>query len=546
LNRASFAVSLVAVACLANGSAGAFLVGLAPTFDELVRQADFIGKVTVLDSKPVVDPWFDGVRGYAPVQTQLEVLATYKGDAAIAEIAFRHFADGEPQQYFPQTYDLERGRTYVVFAAATNERAVFRQLWKAERIGGDKAVVLAASTEPRNGEAVKSIVFAELTGLLKSATTADVLYGLAHLERLTGVSGDMLLRRAELDPSEVLTRVVPLLSSPDNEVVLAAAKMIGSNNPYMAADDAQRWLVPDERPRVPVPGFATKEGARPNPGGKLYWKQLVAVADRPGAAKTRAFAIRALGHAEEPAILPHVLGWTRDAEPLVRQSAAVLLADFTAETATEPLARLAADPQPEARIGAAHAVGFGQFSELIPLLGRMLGDSSPAVQSAAAMSLLSFSPRDSVDVLRANIDNREFHALFVNALARDDTAGYVDELGEIIKKQKSPEHFWGGAIPWTVSWLRLFFYVQGQPVEQVRDGRFDKVLDMLEYPASGHAAGPRYTSSSEPVDLYALYVQRGMADRAAKLRVLTKQNVVGDLHEFYDRVDQNPQSFQRQ
>jgi len=65
LIRASFAVSLVAVACLANGSAGAFLVGLAPTCDELVRQADFIGKVTVLDSKPVVDPWFDGVRGYA-------------------------------------------------------------------------------------------------------------------------------------------------------------------------------------------------------------------------------------------------------------------------------------------------------------------------------------------------------------------------------------------------------------------------------------------------------------------------------------------------
>jgi len=295
-----------------------------------------------------------------------------------------------------------------------------------------------------------------------------------------------------------------------------------------------------------LPAFATERGTRLNPGAKLHWKDLVAVAERRGPATTRAYAIRALGHAEDAAILPHVLRWTTDSEPLVRQAAAVLLADFKAEAATMALSRLAADPEPDARIGAAHAVGFGQFKEFIPLLGKMLGDSSQAVQSAAAMSLLSFSPRDSGEVLRANIDNREFHALFVNALARDDTAAYVDELGEIIKTQESPSRFWGGAIPWGVSWNRLFFYVQRQPIEQVRDGRFDRVLDMLEYPASGNVGGPRYFGSSEPTDLYALYVQRGMTDRAVKFRALTKKNVLGDLSEFYDRVDQNPQALQRQ
>src|SRR4051812_48391790 len=78
--RASLAVSLLAMASLVSGSAGAFAVGPAPTLDELIRQADFIGKVTVLDSVPVADPWFNGVRGFEPVQTQLKVLATYKGD----------------------------------------------------------------------------------------------------------------------------------------------------------------------------------------------------------------------------------------------------------------------------------------------------------------------------------------------------------------------------------------------------------------------------------------------------------------------------------
>ena len=541
MNRAVFAVSLLAAAYLLNGAARAFVVGSAPSLDELIREANFIGKVTVLESKPVVDSWFDGVRGFAPVQTRLEVLATYKGDPGRAEIGFRHFPAGEDALYVPQTYRLERGRTYILFAAATDDRAVYRQLWKALRYPSDQAIVLAANREPRTGQAVKEIIFAELTGLLKNPTTADVKYGLEHLDRLSGF-GDLFAPQPEFDRERVLVHVAPLLSSADNDVALAAAKTIGSNNPYMYADDPQRWLVPDERPRdAPLLGIATKEGTRPNPGGKLYWKELVALADRPGPAPTRAFAIRALGHSEEPAILPHALTWTTDAEPLVRKAAVVLLADFNSETVTEAVSRLAADQQAEARVGAALAVGFGQWKELIPLLGKMLGDASPAVQRAAAMSLLSFSARDSGDVLRANVDNREFHAVFVNALAREDTAAYVDELGEIIKKRESPQR-WDGIVPWAVSWDRLFFYVQVQPVEQVRDGRFDRVLELLEYPARGFL----FTSSSEPRDLYALYVQRGMADRAANFRALTKNHFGGGMGEFYDRVDRDPQRFQRQ
>ena len=243
--------------------------------------------------------------------------------------------------------------------------------------------------------------------------------------------------------------------------------------------------------------------------------------------------------------MPLVQRWATEAEPLVRRAAAVLLADFKGKVDPKLLTQLVVDPQPTVRVGAAQAIGFGQFSELIPDLGTMLADTDPGVQTAAAMSLLSFPLRDGGDVLRANVNHPQFHALFVNALAREDTVRYVDELAEIIKKPETPEHFWGGRIPWTVSWDRLFFYVQRQPVALVRGGQFDDVLDVLEYPASGDPAGPTFLSSSEPRDLYALYVQRGMADRAARFRALTKKSVIGALDEFFNRVDQNPESFQR-
>ena len=543
--RAAFVLVLTAAVSSPIQTAGAYAVGPSLTLDDLIAEAGFIGKVTVVETKPIVDPWFDGVRGFEPVQTQLKVLATYKGDAAGAEIGFRHYSEvgaGDlPGGYMPQTYRFERGRTYVLFACATAERAVFRQLWKSHKIQTDQGLVLAASTEPRSDQAIKDVIFGELTGLLKSQTTVDVKYGLAHLDEL---SGGTYAGQQDFDRAEVLSYVKGVLAHPSNEVVLAAVRVMGSNNPYMSADDAPSRLAAigesDTR------GVATSDRAHANLGGKLYWKDLAAIADRQAPAATRALAIRALGRAEEPAILPLVRRWTTDAEPLVRQAAAVLLADFQAEIDPALVTGLTADPHPAVRTDAAEAIGFGQFKQLIPTLGRMLADADLGVQSAAAASLLSFSPRDSGDVLRANVDHPEFHALFVNALARGDTGAYLDELTEIVKKKEAPAHFWGGHIPWGVSWDLLFSYVQRQPVAQVRNGEFDRVLDVLEYPASGDPAGPSYYSSSEPRDLYALYVQRGMANRAAKFRALTKKNVRGDLETFFERVERNPQNFQRQ
>jgi HEAT repeat protein len=546
MNRAANAIGLTLAVWLAGTlTAAAYPVGPSLTLDELIAQADFIGKVTAGESKPVADPWFDAVQSFGPVQTQLKVLATYKGKAGGEEVGFRHYAASaeglRSPGYMPQTYRFDRGRTYIVFAAKADKDGVFRQLWKSHTAQEDQGLFLAADLQPRTDQPIKEVIFAELTGLLRSEKTDDVKYGLSHLDLL---SGGTYHGQQDFDREEVLDSVKRLLGHKDNEVVAAAIGVMGSNNPYMSADFAPGWLATIGK--GDIPGFGTWDRSRENLGGKLYWKQLAAIVDSPAPASIRARAIRALGRAEEPAILPLAQRWVSDADPLVRQAAAVLLADFRGEVDPAMMVKLAADAQPAVRIGAAQAVGFGQFKELIPQLARLLTDADAGVQSAAAMSLLSFSLDESREVLKANLKHPQFHSLFVNALAREDAGAFLDELAEIIKRKKEPEQFWGGSIPWGVSWDLLFHHVQRQPAADVRGGKFDKMLDALEYPASGDAAGPSYYSSSEPRDLYALYVQRGMSDRAAKFRALAKKNITYDIDYYFKMVDQNPQQYQRQ
>jgi len=544
MTRAPCVALLTAAVWLVAVQSGlAYPVGPSLTLDQLIAQADFIGKVTADETRPVEDAWFEKVPGYQPVETRLKVLATYKGKAGGATIAFRHYADDEKQigrMYMPQYYAFQRGRTYIVFASATDKEGLFRQLWKDHKAQEDQGLILAASVEPRADQPIKEVIFAELTGLLKSEQAVDVKYGLSHLDLL---SGGTYHGQKDFNREEVLDAVKRLLTHKNNEVAAAAIAVMGSNNPYMSPDYAAGWLATIGR--GDIPGFGTWD-RQVNLGGKLYWKQLAAIVDSPAPAAVRARAIRALGRAEEPAIFPHVKRWTGDAEPLVRQAAAVLLADFAGEFDPALLTKLFADAAPAVRVGAAQAVGFGQFKQLVPQLAKLLADADEDVQSAAAMSLLSFALDENRDVLKANVKHPQFHSLFVNALAREDAGQYLDELTEIIKKKKEPESFWGGRIPWGVSWELLFFYVQRQPPADVKSGKCDKALDALEYPASGDAAGPTYYSSSEPRDLYALYVQRGLTDRAAKFRALAKKNITYDIDYYFKMVDENPRNYQRQ
>jgi hypothetical protein len=92
-------------------------------------------------------------------------------------------------------------------------------------------------------------------------------------------------------------------------------------------------------------------------------------------------------------------------------------------------------------------------------------------------------------------------------------------------------------IPEGDSWNILFKYVQSRPPEQFKSGKLDPLLDALEQ--------MKWYSSSEPRDLYALYVQQGLTDRAKTFRQRTKKDVTYDIDYYFKQVDASPQTYKR-
>jgi hypothetical protein len=526
----------------AAGPVAAYPVGPSLGLDEMAGQADLVCKAVVVDSKPVEDPWFDKAPGYQAVETRLTIIAIYKGKDA-KEVTFRHYAPDDkavPQFYSPQHYRLAPDRTYIVLAAATDREGVYRQLWKQHKLQEDQGVLLAADNRPHEGQSIKELYWSELSGLLKSERPGDVKYALRHMDELSGGSENL----RDFEREEVLDAIKRLIQHRDAEIANLAITIMGSRNPYMSADFAPGWLATIGA--GDIPGFGQWDRGKEYLGGKLYWKQLAAVADSEAPATTRALAIRALGRAGESSILPLAMRWTKDREPQVRQAAIVLLADFPSEVDPAVLEKLAVDAEPAVRIGVAQSIGFGQFKPLVPLLGRLLADADAGVSQAAAMSLLSFSLDDSRSTLAANLRHPQYRPLFVNALASQDPERYLDDLDDIVRRKLEPENWWGGRVPWGVSWDILFRYAQRQSPDALKAGKFDKVLDALEYPASGDAKGPSYYSSSEPRDLYALYLQRGLPARAAKFRAACKKTITYDIDYYFKMADENPGTYRRQ
>ena len=155
------------------------------------------------------------------------------------------------------------------------------------------------------------------------------------------------------------------------------------------------------------------------------------------------------------------------------------------------------------------------------------------------MSLLSFSPKDKAvaAVFRANLDNEEFKPLFLIALARGNPAEYLDGLAKAIEQKSEPKNWWGGQIPAFTAWEILFRYLQRQPSEALRSGKLDRYLDAMEKVGN--------YSSSEPRDIYAFYLQRGMSGRAQKYREAAKKAASYDLDYYFKQVDADPSLYTR-
>lgn len=524
-------------------SVAAYPVGPAISIDELTGHADLICKVEVIGTKLVEDEWFDKLPGFLPHATEMKIISVYQGKSEHERFFFHHYAAGGKARapgYMPQCYEFEAGRSYIVFAKASSNERIFRQIWKSHRSQEDQGVVLAASKEPHTGESIKEVIWRELSGHLKSKNDKEVIYGLSHLDTLSGGGYQKL---NDFDRREVLEAFAPLLDHSSQEVVREAIRAIGSRNPYLSSDYAPFWLASIGAGEVH--GFGKWDRSKTNLGGQTHWKKLAAIADGQAPAEIRSLAIKALGRAEVPQLLSHLERWATEKEPAVRASAVFLLADFPQQADKRLIESAAGDKQAVVRAAAAQAIGYGQFQQQVPLLAKLIDDPDLDVARAAAMSLLSFSLESNRDILEKNVRHAEYGPLFVNALATKDAQPYVDQLSDIIRHNRQPKNWWGGRVPWGVSWENLFRYAQRQTSEKLKAGELDKVLDALEIPSRGLENAPTYYSSSEPRDLYALYVQKGLTERAGSFRAACKKALPYDIDYYFKMVDENPALYQR-
>jgi hypothetical protein len=403
----------------------------------------------------------------------------------------------------PQFYHFQPGRTYVVFAKKNDAPGVLRQLWMYHKIKEDQGVVRCLDDKPAAGKTVKDVLWRELTTMLPSPRAEDAVYAIGELDWMSGGRGtDGAL--SDFGRIDVLAAVRGLLFHREVKVAQAAIALVGSHNPYLSDERTLHWLATVGS--ADVPGIGKMDRKMKNLGGELYWKDLVAVADGKAPLSTRAAAIRALGLVREPALREPIERWLGDSDASLRASAALLLADFAGAEARRRLTALADDAAPEVRICAARAIGFSQQVESAHVLAKLLKDAEFTVRQAGAMSLLSFSPRNNAvaAIFRANLDHEDFRPLFLIALAREKPADYLDALAKAVEEKTEPKNFWGGQIPAFTAWEILFRFLQAQSADTLQSGKLDRYLSALEKVGN--------YSSSEPRDIYALYLQRGLTE----------------------------------
>ena len=511
--------------------ASGYPVGAPITLEKMAEQADLVCKVVMESWEPLVDDKsFKKTYGFDPRKTQFRVVSTIQGKLETKTIYFTHYAPNDKGfgPYQPQFYKFDKGRSYILFAKKTDKPGVFTQLWQNHTTIEDLGVLRARGDDPTKGTSIQEVAWNEMGDLLSSDSTEDVIYAITKLQQMSQRTNDF-------ERAKVFEVVEPLIRHESAKIALQAIGVLGCKNPHSSPGLAAFWLATIGEGHLP--GLGTMEDRTKNVGGELYWTQLADVASSEAPADVRVAAIRALGLAKQPKLVERAKEWMDDTSAEVQQAAIILLSDYTDSLSVQDIRELAKSESPAVRIGVARAIGFGQMKQHVPMLGSLINDKDPEVSKAAAMNLLSFATKHGGMTLQANIDHPQYRSLFINALAREDASPYIDELIDVIKNNLRPKHWWGGWVPWGVSWDILFKHIQKQPAAIVRNGDFDKALDALE--------SPNYYSSSEPRDLYALYLQRDMKDRAKEFRAACNKRITYNIDQSFDMVDKNPSTYQR-
>jgi HEAT repeat protein len=520
------------MAMLAPSAASGYLVTPPKSLGELTASADLVVKARVVSDVPVTDGWFEPVQGFEPHEALLAVVSVIKGAPQSKPIRFRHYAPaqgGGPAWYEPPNVTFTLQRTYLVFASDAGG-GVYRQLTKTPSMKHGEGVLLAGDGRPHRGKTITEAAWAELAALLASKAADDQTTAIRELDERSGGRGSSL---ADFARRPVLDLLRPMIATSTGDVQAEVVGAFGAHSPYTNDADAPFFFAGIGK--GVIGGLSPRPIVR-NTDAEVALQELTALADGSGSAEARARAIRALGRVAPPppagaAHAAAILRWFKDPEPRVRRAATLLAAD----TADATVINAAATDAPEAvRHGAARACGFAQDTALLPTLGALLHDAAQSVRTAAALSLLSFSPDDAGPVLSANLAS-DYRPLFINALARKDPSHHLTELAEVIEKDLRAADWWGGTIPSGDSWSILFDWVKKQPTTDLQQHKRDRSLDALEK--------LRWFGSSEPRNLYALYLLRGLDARAKRFRAACKSSVPFDMEDFFDQADKSPGTY---
>lgn len=513
----------MAAVVFAATRASGYAVGPAVPLEELAKKADLVCKATVVADRPATDAWFEAHLGFEVRETELRVVSIVKGAPGTKVVRFRHYAPapaGAVGPYAPQSYRFTAGRSYLVFASKVG--GLYRQLSKQHTMKGDQGALLAADDKPHRGATITEVAWAELRGLLASTTADDAVYAIGQLDEM---SGSRMIGLKDFERRAALDAIRPLVLARAAPVATAAIAVFGGDSPYYDDRLASFWLAGVGKGSIP--GLSPlKPSAAPVAG--VAAKELLAVADGPASPDLRALAIRALGRAA-PAGKP--AAWGRDPDVSVRRAAVLVSAELADR---KLIASGATDGAPEVRQAAALAIGFTQDPALLPALDALLKDAAPKVRTAAALSLLSFAIDQAAPVMKSHLGS-DFRPLFVNALARKDPQPYLPQLAEVIEKQLRPSDWWGGSVPAGDSWKILFGYIKTRPAAELTAGKLDRSLDALERMS--------WFSSSEPRDLYALYLRRGLPARARRFRDAVRKASSFDMDYYFDMADKNPSTY---
>jgi hypothetical protein len=114
-----------------------------------------------------------------------------------------------------------------------------------------------------------------------------------------------------------------------------------------------------------------------------------------------------------------VWGGKADTAPGLRATCALGLVRIHYTDMMLELADLLADPEPEARIGAARAIAYSENSQGVALLRLKvkMGDSDPQVMSECFVALLQLSPMQSLNLVASYLDHPDAQICEMAALA---------------------------------------------------------------------------------------------------------------------------------